>query len=105
VEVLELKIAIIRKYEVGFSRLLGRRFRVMALFDLKQLVTRVGYYEKPIKWVNPFLFWKPLITEFKFPFLKRSLLTGKKVQDRGDIPQIIEQYTSYNLDMLKIRTV
>ena len=100
VEVLELKIAIIRKYEVGFSRLLGRRFRVMALFDLKQLVTRVGYYEKPIKWVNPFLFWKPLITEFKFPFLKRSLLTGKKVQDRGDIPTILAGYTNYDLDIL-----
>jgi lipopolysaccharide biosynthesis protein len=101
VEVLELKIAIIRRYEVGFSRILGRRFRVMALYDLKQLVARVGYYEKPVKWVNPFVFWKPLITEFKFPFLKKSLLTGKKVLDREDIPEIVEQYTTYNLDLIK----
>jgi len=103
VEVLELKIAIIRKYEVGFSRLLGRRFRIMALYDLRQLVTRVGYYEKPIKWVNPFFFWKPLITEFKFPFLKKSLLASKKVHDRGEIPTILAGYTNYDLDMLKIR--
>ena len=99
VEVLELKIAIIRKYEVGFSRLLGRHFRIMALYDLRQLVARVGYHEKPVKWVNPFLFWKPLITEFKFPFLKKSLLTGKKVQDRVEIPKILARYTTYNLDI------
>jgi lipopolysaccharide biosynthesis protein len=97
VEVLELKIAIIRRYEVGFSRLLGRHFRIMALYDLRQLVARVGYYEKPVKWVNPFLLWKPLITEFKFPFLKKSLLTGKKVKDIGEIPEVIARYTTYDL--------
>jgi lipopolysaccharide biosynthesis protein len=99
VEVLELKIAIIRRYEVGFSRLLGRHFRIMALYDLKQLVARVGYYEKPVKWVNPFLLWKPLITEFKFPFLKKSLLTSKKVRDQDEIPIILARYTTYNLDI------
>lgn len=101
VEVLELKIAIIRKYEVGFSRILGHRFRIMALYDLRQLVTRVGYYEKPIKWINPFLFWKSLITEFKFPFLKKSLLMSQKVQDRGDIPKIVERYTTYDLNLIR----
>lgn len=99
VEVLELKIAIIREYEVGFSRLLGRRFRIMALYDLRQLIAQAGYYEKPMKWVNPFVFWKLLITDFKFPFLKKSLLTGKKVLDRGDIPKVIERYTTYDLNL------
>lgn len=104
VKVLELKIAIIRKYEVGFSRILGRRFRIMALYDLRQLVARVGYHETPMKSVNPFIFWKPLITEFKFPFLKKSLLTSKKIKDVGEIPQILSEHTTYNLDILKIRT-
>jgi len=60
----------------------------------------VGYHEKPVKWVNPFLFWKFLITEFKFPFLKKSLLTSKKIKDVGEIPSVITRYTTYNLDII-----
>jgi lipopolysaccharide biosynthesis protein len=99
IQVIELKIAIIRKYEIGFSRLLGRRFRLMALYDLRQLVAQVGYHERPIKWLDPFFLWKPLITQFKFPFLKKSLFSTKKIKT-AEIPTVIRQYTTYNLDIL-----
>lgn len=80
VSVLEPKTAVIRRYEVGFSRLLGRRFQLSALYDLEAILARVDYRQRPIKWVEPtFHLWRQLITEFKFPFIKKSVLTRRGV--------------------------
>ncbi len=80
VTVLEPKTAVIRKYEVGFSRVLGRHFRLAALYDLEAILSRIGYHQRPIKWVEPtFHLWRQLVTEFKFPFLKKSVLTRRGV--------------------------
>ncbi len=102
VDVQEPKIAIIRKFEVGFSRRLGRRFRIAALYDLTHVMEQVNYDEKPIKWVNPtFHLWKSLIIEFKFPFLKKNLLTNNKVTNFGEISKVLANHTNYNRDMLR----
>ncbi len=102
IDILRPKTTIIRKYEIGFSRILARKFRIVALYDLENLVKQVGYYssEKPIKWMDPFSLWKPLITEFRFPFLKKSLFLSKKIEDVGEIPAVIARYTAYNPDTL-----
>ena len=47
VEVLGFKMAIVRKYEVGFSRLLDCRFKISALYSLKSALDRIPYAERP----------------------------------------------------------
>jgi lipopolysaccharide biosynthesis protein len=101
VDTLELKIAVIRKYEVGFSRLLGTRFRLSALYSLESILARVDYHQRPLKWIEAtFHFWKPLITEFKFPFLKKSVLTrrGVSLEEIGAV--LAESGSSYDLAIL-----
>jgi lipopolysaccharide biosynthesis protein len=101
VDVLELKAAIIRRYEVGFSRLLRHRFRLSALYGLEPVLARVDYHQRPITWVEPtFHLWKPLITEFKFPFLKKSLLTRKGVNLEEVSAVLAESGSPYNIDIL-----
>jgi len=80
VDVLGFKMAVIRKYEVGFSRLLSHRFKLSALYNLKGALDRHPYAERPKNWIDPTLhLWEPLITELKFPFLKKSILTRRGV--------------------------
>jgi lipopolysaccharide biosynthesis protein len=101
VATLEPKIAIIRKYEVGFSRLLSRRFRLSALYDLETVLARADYNQRPANWVEPtFHLWKPLITEFNFPFLKKSVLMrrGVSLEEIGGV--LAESGSSYDLDIL-----
>lgn len=101
VDVLELKIAIIRKYEVGFSRLLRHRFRLSALYGLEPVLARVDYHQRPATWIEPtFHLWKPLITEFKFPFLKKSLLTRKGVSMEEASAVLAESGSPYNIGIL-----
>jgi lipopolysaccharide biosynthesis protein len=101
VDTIELKIAIIRKYEVGFSRLLGRRFRLSALYDLEMVLARADYHQRPVNWVeSTFHLWKPLITEFKFPFLKKSVLTRRGVFLEEIRAVLAESGSSYDLDIL-----
>ncbi|SOD41708.1 rhamnan synthesis F family protein [Nitrosovibrio sp. Nv4] len=98
VKVLELKVAVIRKYEVGFSRILSHRFRIAALYDLERVLTQISYREKPMKWIEPtFHLWKPLVTEFKFPFLKKSLLTRRGVSTEEVSKVLTENNSTYNL--------
>jgi lipopolysaccharide biosynthesis protein len=100
VDVLELKIAIIRKYEVGLSRLLSQRFRVVALYDLESVLIQIDYHKKPIRWVEPtFHLWKPLITELKFPFLKKSIVTRMNVRIE-EISKVLAENSTYNPDIL-----
>ncbi|PTR16608.1 rhamnan synthesis protein F [Nitrosospira sp. Nsp2] len=101
VDTLELKIAIIRKYEVGFSRLLGARFRLSALYGLETVLARFDYHQRPVRWIEPtFHLWKPLITELKFPFLKKSVLKrrGVSLEELGAV--LAESGSSYDLAML-----
>lgn len=98
VKVLKLKIAIIRKYEVGFSRMLSRRFRTLALYGLDRAIAKIGYDKKPIQWIEPtFDIWKPLITELKFPFLKRNIFTRKGISIEEISTALAESGSSYNV--------
>jgi lipopolysaccharide biosynthesis protein len=101
VDTLDLKVAVIRKYEIGFSRLLGGRFRLSALYSLESVLARVDYHQRPMKWIeSTFHLWKPLITEFNFPFLKKSVLTRRGVP-LDEIREVLaESGSSYDLDML-----
>lgn len=101
VDVLEFKMAIIRRYEVGFSRLLGRRFKLSALYSVESVADRVRYIEKPKKWTEPtFHLWKPLLTEFKFPLLKKSLLTRRGVSMEEISAALAESGSTYNINIL-----
>lgn len=100
ISVLELKIAIIRKYEVGFSQFFSKHFRIAALYDLERVLAQVDYHKKPMKWIEPtFHLWKPLVTDFKFPFLKKGLITRMGVSI-NEILKIIEENSTYKLDLL-----
>ena len=101
VDVLELKIAIIRRYEIGFSQLLRHRFRLSALYDLETALTRIKFDQRPIEWIEPNShLWKHLITEFKFPFVKKSILTRRGVSIINFSAALMESDSTYNIDIL-----
>ncbi|MCC2682985.1 MAG: Lipopolysaccharide biosynthesis protein-like protein [Nitrosospira multiformis] len=101
IEVLEFKPAIVRRYEVGFSRFLSRRFRLAALYSLGQVLAPIDYHQRPLQWVeSTFHLWKPLITEFGFPFLKKSVLARRGVS-LGEVSAVLaEAGSSYETEIL-----
>ena len=101
IEVLEFKPAIIRRYEVGFSRFLSRRFRLAALYSLEQVLAETDCNHRLLQWVEPtFHLRKPLITDLGFPFLKKSVLTRKGVS-LGEVSAILaEAGSSYETEIL-----
>lgn len=101
VDVLELKIAIIRKYEVGFSQFLRHRFHLSALYGLEEVLAQVDYHQRPLEWIEPtFHLWKPLISEFKFPFLKKSVVTRRGVSIEEVSEVLAQNHSPYNTIML-----
>jgi len=101
VEALGLKKTIIRRYEVGFSRLLGRRFNLSALYPLECVLDRTRYVERPKRWIEPtFHLWKPLITEFKFPFFKKNLVTRMSVSFEEISATLVESSSTYDIGIL-----
>ncbi len=101
VDILEFKNVVIRKYEVGFSRLLRHRFRLSALYGLEPALARINFNQIPLRWIEPTLhLWKPLITEFKFPFIKKSVLTRKGVSVEDVLPVLAETASRYTVDIL-----
>ena len=96
-----LKIAIIRKYEVGFSRLLGHRFRLSALYNVEHAFARARDLERPQNWMDPtFRLWKLLITEFKFPFLKKNVLTGQDISIQEISAVLAESGSTFDIGIL-----
>lgn len=105
VEVLGFKMAIIRRYEVGFSRLLSHRFKLSALYSLKNALDRIPYTEpfteRPRNRIDPSSqLWKPMITELKFPFLKKSILTRRGVSIAEVSAALSESGSTYDVGML-----
>lgn len=101
VDILGFKMAIIRRYEVGFSRLLSRRFKLSALYSLERALDRIPYAERPKNRIDPTLhLWKPLIIELKFPFLKKSILTRRVVSIAEISAALAESGSTYDVDML-----
>jgi lipopolysaccharide biosynthesis protein len=100
VEPLEFKMAIIRKYEVGFSRLLRRRFKLSALYDLETILSRTKYPARPKKWIEPtFHLWKPLITELEFPFVKKNLVTRMGISIEEISATLARSSSTYNMNI------
>jgi hypothetical protein len=92
---------VIRRYEVGFSRKLGDRFKILALYDLERTLNEIRYSGKPRYWVEPtFDLWKSLIIEFKFPFLKKRVLTKKRVRIEEFLAVLEESGSAYNTDTI-----
>lgn len=105
VDVLGFKMAIIRKYEVGFSRLLSRRFKLQALYNLKSVLDQIPstelYTERPKYRIDPSSqLWKPLISELKFPFLKKSILSRRGVSIAEISAVLAKSNSTYDVDML-----
>ncbi len=101
VNALNFKMAIIRKYEVGFSQLLRHRFKLSALYNLDNALDRSQYIERPKEWVEPTLhLWKPLISEFKFPFLKKSIVTKMGVSIEEISTTLAESGSTYDVEIL-----
>lgn len=100
VDALEFKMAIIRKYEVGFSRLLQRRFKLSALYDLETILSQTKYDARPKKWIEPtFHLWKPLITELDFPFIKKSLITRMGISIEEISATLARSNSIYDVDI------
>jgi 2-polyprenyl-3-methyl-5-hydroxy-6-metoxy-1,4-benzoquinol methylase len=101
VEALQLKNAVIRKYEVGFSKIMGKQFRLAALYSLEDMLDQAVYLERPKSGIDPTVrLWKSLITKFKFPFLKRSLLTKRGVSINEALSVLAQSDSDFDVNML-----
>lgn len=101
VKAIQIKSAVVRKYEVGFARILGKQFRLAALYPLEDMLDQVkllGYSERDIDPTHRL--WKSLITELKFPFLKRSLLTRRGVSTHEVTSVIAQSNSDFDVNML-----
>ncbi|TFH07359.1 MAG: hypothetical protein E4H07_09205, partial [Nitrosomonadales bacterium] len=89
VTVLGNKEAIIREYEIGFSRLMTQKFRVAALYPLETIMAKIRrhaaegkYHEaesrsylKHIQAIDPVRhLWRFYVTEYKFLFINKNLI-------------------------------
>jgi glycosyltransferase involved in cell wall biosynthesis len=101
VKTIQLKSAVIRKYEVGFAQILGKQFRLAALYPLEDILDQTTYLERPKSEIDPtFRLWKPLITKFKFPFLKRSLLTRRGVSIHEVTSVLAQSDSDFDVNIL-----
>ena len=101
VKVIQLKSAVVRKYEVGFARILGKQFRLAALYPLEDMLDQTAYLERPKSEIDPtFRLWKLLIVKFKFPFLKRSLLTRRGVSNHEVTSVLAQSDSDFDVNML-----
>lgn len=72
------KDEIIRRYEVGLSKLFSRLgFRLGVHTSIDVLIRSASGNDKDIS--PPLVYWKTLIEKFNFPFLKRELLINKNI--------------------------
>lgn len=95
------KIVIIRKYEIGFSRLFRQRFKLEALYNLESIMEKIEYDERPKRMVDPtFHLWKPLINEFQFPFLKKNLARKRGVNIDEISAVLVKNGSVYEIDSL-----
>ena len=101
VKVIQLKSAVIREYEVGFAQILGKQFRLAAIYPLEDILDQTTYLERPKSEIDPtFRLWKPLITKFKFPFLKRSLLTRRGVSTHEVTSVLAQSDSDFDVNIL-----
>ncbi len=99
--ILEFKMAIVRKYEVGFSQSLGHRFKLLALYSLENSLSQIEYSEKPKNLIDvTHDLWKSLITELRFPFLKKRVVAKRRITI-GEISKVLtESNSNYTIDIL-----
>jgi rhamnosyltransferase len=101
VKVMQLKSAVIRKYEIGFAQILGKQFRLAALYPLEDMLAQATYLERPKSEIDPtFRLWKTLITKFRFPFLKRSLLTRRGVSIHEVTSVLAQSDSGFDVNIL-----
>lgn len=94
IDILGFKMAIVRKYEVGFSQSLCNRFKLSALYSLENTLSRIKGLEKPKNLIDATHdLWKPLITELRFPFLKKRIVE-KRGLTIGEISEVLAESNS-----------
>lgn len=101
IKVLKFKMAIVRKYEVGFSKSLCNRFRLSALYSISNCLIRSQNLEKPRNLIDiTHDLWKPLITELRFPFLKKRIVakSGITIEEISEV--LTKSNSNYSLDIL-----
>jgi len=100
-KVLYFKRAIVRELEVGFSLQLGTYFSRVALFGVDRIMKQLQVYKRPKEHINlPIRYWRELITEMRYPFLKKSLLTQRRVSFDDLKGVLTEADSEFNLSFL-----
>jgi abequosyltransferase len=101
VKVTSLKSTVIRQYEVGFAQRLSRQFEISALYPISNMydqIRKLGYSEKD---VDPtFRLWEELIIDFKFPFVKKSLMTRRKVGASEVVSILAKSGSNFDINLL-----
>ena len=101
VKVTSLKSVVIRQYEVGFAQRLSRRFKISALYPISNMsdqIRKLGYSEKDID--PTFRLWEELIIDFKFPFVKKSLVTRRRVGTNEVVSILAKSGSIFDINLL-----
>jgi hypothetical protein len=68
---------------------------------LERVLDQIQYPERPKDWIDPtFRLWKPLIIEFKFPFLKKSILPRRGVSIQEVAAALAGSDSTFDVGML-----
>ena len=101
IDVLEFKMAIVRKYEVGFSQTLSHRFKLSALYSFENSLNQIPQLEKPKNLIDmTHDLWKPLISELEFPFLKKRLVAKRGITIKEISTVLAKSHSNYPVDIL-----
>ncbi len=101
INVLKFKMAIVRKYEVGFSQSLCSRYKISALYSINNNLIKIQNPEKPKNLIDiTHDLWQPLITELRFPFLKKRIVVkgGITIEEISEV--LKKSNSNYSVDIL-----
>jgi rhamnosyltransferase len=95
------KGTIIRECEVGLSRRLERRFSLDAMYGWARISPNAQRGDRPPDWTSSTTHrWRDLIVDFRFPFLKRSLIRNGKVSFEEARAALSEAGSPYSPELL-----
>jgi lipopolysaccharide biosynthesis protein len=97
------KNKIIQNYELGISKLMMEHdFKIGAYVDYENL--QKASPDRPLYEINPAIdLWKPIIQDFRYPFLKRELLIKgflSRFYQLNDWEKVVSKKSKYNTALI-----
>ena len=115
VTILDNKEAIIRECEIKFYQLMSRKFHIAALYPIETIMVKIRHhaaegkyheaesrnYLRHIQAIDPVRhLWRHYIAEYKFPFIKKSLITLGNTDNEEILEILSKNGSTYSVSTL-----